>query len=112
MFWFVAKWSAFIVAGSIIGIGAVVAWDWLFWRRIPHVRWRMTQLPPNEINIIREITRVRRLKPPPPAVPTIAPAQVAAAAPPPAPTPVAPPGPPIHPREILAMPEPVASTAI
>ena len=55
-----------IVSGvSLVGILAVLAWDWLFWRRLPHVRWRMSQssgTTRNEMNIIREITRMRRIK--------------------------------------------------
>lgn len=66
MIWTVGKWSLLVVVGSLAGIVMVIAWDWFFWRRMPHVRWKMSQLPPNEINILREITRIRRIKPTPP----------------------------------------------
>jgi hypothetical protein len=56
------KWWSIIVALSLVGIALVLAWDWFFSRRLPYVRWKAAQLPPNEVNIIRELIRVSRLK--------------------------------------------------
>ena len=64
MIWIALKWLLIVAGVSLGGILFLLAWDWLFWRRIPHVRWRMSQsgVTKNEINIIREITRMRRIK--------------------------------------------------
>jgi hypothetical protein len=56
------KWWSILVAVSLVGIALVLAWDWFFSRRLPYVRWKAARLPPNEVNILRELTRVTRLK--------------------------------------------------
>ena len=65
MVWIALKWMLIVSGVSLLGILGVLAWDWLFWRRLPHVRWRMSQSSGTtraEMNIIREITRMRRIK--------------------------------------------------
>jgi len=58
-----------VVCGSaLVGIALIVAWDWFFWRRLPHVRWLATRLNAQEFSLMREILRVRRLKEQSPAI--------------------------------------------
>jgi hypothetical protein len=54
-------WMAVVVVAFAV-IGLIIAWDWLIWRRIPFARWRVSQLPPIEENIFREVARLRRLR--------------------------------------------------
>ena len=61
--WAVLRWWLVILVISLAGIGLILAWDWFFWRRLPWARWRVSELSPRETSILREVLRVRRLKP-------------------------------------------------
>ena len=62
MGWIWMKWTLVVSVISLLGIGLIMFWDWLVYRRIPHVLWRRSQLPPNEVKILRELMRLRRIK--------------------------------------------------
>lgn len=38
MLWSLMKWYALFTSFSLLGVAAVLAWDWLNWRRLPWLR--------------------------------------------------------------------------
>jgi hypothetical protein len=54
------KWWLIVAGVSVAGIVLVLAWDWLVYRRWPHVRWLASQMDTKEMAVWGELTRVRR----------------------------------------------------
>lgn len=66
LLWLGLQWALGLSLAASAGIVSILCWDWLVWRRIPHVRWKLSQFPPdataNELRLIREMVRLRRIK--------------------------------------------------